>query len=53
MSLEEKSKYGYGFDLNKFKIDPSFGYSHIEKPKPQIKDEMTRVKDDICQPPAP
>lgn len=29
MSLEEKSKYGYGFDLNKFKVDASFGYSHI------------------------
>jgi hypothetical protein len=27
MSIEEKSKYGYGYDLNKFKMD---GNPHVK-----------------------
>ena len=44
MSLEEKSKYGYGFDLSKYKIDPHNQYIQTLENKAEEKDVKSIVK---------
>ena len=46
MSLEEKTKYGYGFDLDKYKIDPGYCsyYRLMDKNKKRLKRYENKIK---------
>ena len=44
MSFEEKSKYGYGFVLSKYKIDPHNQYIQTLENKAEEKDVKSIVK---------
>ena len=58
MSLEEKSKYCYGFDLNKYKVDPN-QYQRLmmkgggPKQEKKVKKPVNSISDDMYQPPPP